>query len=81
MGRVFNKSEILALFNCSIYTARRLRPLARRAFNTARPLLVFMRTRNPWVRLRRVTDGWYVLFMIHPAKPSIFLVAQQKVNR
>jgi hypothetical protein len=40
-----------------------------------------MRTRNPWVRLRRVTDGWYVLFMIHPAKPSIFLVAQQKVNR
>jgi len=33
------------------------------------------------VRLRRVTEGWYVLFMIHPAKPRIFLVAQQKVNR
>jgi hypothetical protein len=25
--------------------------------------------------LRRVTEGWYVLFMIHPAKPPIFLVA------
>ena len=25
-----------------------------------------MRTRNPWVRLRRVTDGWYVRFMVNP---------------
>lgn len=40
------------------YTARRLRPFARRAANTARPPRVFERTRKPWVRLRRVTDGW-----------------------
>lgn len=39
-------------------TARRLRPLARRALITARPPRVFMRTRKPWVRLRRVTEGW-----------------------
>jgi len=38
-------------------TARRLRPFARRALMTLRPPAVFMRTRKPWVRLRRVTDG------------------------
>src|SRR3546814_153534 len=43
---------------CRPYTARRLRPLARRAFSTARPPRVFLRTRKPWVRLRRVTGGW-----------------------
>lgn len=32
-----------------------------------------MRTRNPWVLLRRVTDGWYVLFMIDPKKTLYFL--------
>src|SRR5690606_32894978 len=47
-------------------TARRLRPLARRALRTARPARVFMRTRNPWVRLRRVTEGWKVRFMVDP---------------
>jgi hypothetical protein len=31
-----------------------------------------MRTRNPWVRLRRVTDGWYVLFMIDLGKAKYF---------
>ena len=40
------------------YTAKRLRPLARRAFKTARPLLVATRARKPWVRLRRTTEGW-----------------------
>ena len=45
-------------------TARRLRPLARRALITLRPPAVFMRTRKPWVRLRRVTEGWYVRFML-----------------
>jgi len=40
-----------------LQTASRARPLARRALMTARPLRVFMRTRKPWVRLRRVTDG------------------------
>ena len=39
-------------------TPRRARPLARRARTTARPPRVFMRTRNPCVRLRRVVDGW-----------------------
>ena len=39
-------------------TARRLRPLARRARITAWPPRVFWRTRKPWVLLRRQTDGW-----------------------
>ena len=39
-------------------TARRLRPLARRALMTARPPRVFMRTRKPWVRARRILEGW-----------------------
>jgi hypothetical protein len=37
--------------------ARRLRPRARRRARTARPLLVAMRARNPWVRLRLITLG------------------------
>src|SRR5699024_10448223 len=48
-------------------TDSRLRPLARRALMTARPPRVFMRTRKPCVRLRRVTEGWNVRFMVvHP---------------
>lgn len=39
-------------------TARRWRPLARRARITLRPPRVRMRTRKPWVRLRRTTEGW-----------------------
>ncbi len=39
-------------------TARRLRPLARRRFSTARPEAEALRTRNPWVRRREVRDGW-----------------------
>ena len=39
-------------------TARRTRPLARRARMTARPPRVRMRTRKPCVRLRRTTEGW-----------------------
>jgi hypothetical protein len=31
----------------------------------ARPALVFMRTRKPWVRARLVLEGWYVRFMIN----------------
>lgn len=50
----------------SLYTAKRARPLARRAAITARPPLVFMRTRKPWVRFLLVTDGWYVRFMVIP---------------
>lgn len=44
-------------------TPRRARPLARRSRTTARPPRVFIRTRKPWVRLRRVVEGWYVRFM------------------
>lgn len=39
-------------------TASRLRPLARRALITARPPRVFIRTKKPWVRARRVLEGW-----------------------
>src|SRR2546422_6671720 len=38
-------------------TVSRLRPLARRRFNTFRPPLVFIRSRNPWVFFRRRTFG------------------------
>src|SRR5574338_750751 len=40
-------------------TARRWRPLARRAARTLRPPLVRERTRKPWVRLRRTTEGLF----------------------
>lgn len=40
-----------------LHTAKRARPLARRARKTARPPRVFRRARNPWVRWRRVLDG------------------------
>jgi hypothetical protein len=36
---------------------RRLRPLARRRFNTVRPPALRMRARNPCVRLRRMRLG------------------------
>jgi len=37
---------------------RRLRPLARRAFNTRRPPRVLRRARKPWVRTRLSLLGW-----------------------
>jgi hypothetical protein len=40
-----------------LQTARRARPFARRALITARPPRVFMRSRKPWVRARRVFEG------------------------
>jgi hypothetical protein len=39
-------------------TLSRARPFARRARITAAPERVRMRTRKPWVRFRRMTDGW-----------------------
>lgn len=39
------------------HTARRLRPLARRARITERPPRLRIRTRKPWVRLRRTLEG------------------------
>ena len=44
----------------AIVTTRRLRPLARRRLITWRPWCVFIRFRKPWVRFRRMLDGWYV---------------------
>ncbi len=43
-----------------------LAALARRALITARPPRVFMRTKKPWVRARRVLEGWYVRFIVVP---------------
>jgi len=51
------------------YTVRRWRPLSRRAFKTARPPLVFIRSRKPCTRLRRRTLGCHVRFGI--AKPLL----------
>lgn len=45
-------------------TARRLRPLARRRDRTARPFLVAIRARKPWVRARLIVLGWKVRFMV-----------------
>jgi len=42
------------------FTETRLRPLARRREMTARPLLVFIRVRNPCVLERRRRFGWNV---------------------
>lgn len=39
---------------------KRARPLSRLAFRIARPARVFMRARNPCLRLRRRLFGWYV---------------------
>lgn len=55
-----NNSIILVyvfLESALTYTAKRTRPLARRALITAAPLLVFIRTLNPWVRFLFMTDG------------------------
>ena len=38
-------------------TVRRLRPLSRRRFKTARPAFVEFRFRKPWVRFRFTLDG------------------------
>jgi hypothetical protein len=38
-------------------TLKRARPLARRARSTARPPRVRIRTRKPWVRFLRITEG------------------------
>src|SRR5581483_9853739 len=43
------------------FTETRLRPLARRRESTARPLLVFILSRNPCVLERRRRLGWNVL--------------------
>ena len=49
---------------CAAQAARRCRPLARRRLITSRPPRDRMRTRKPWVLLRRRLFGWNVLFTV-----------------
>ena len=63
------KQQIPVQLHEPVQTARRLRPLARRAAITARPPRVFMRVKKPWVRARFTLEGWYVRFMINPVGP------------
>ena len=58
-GLFVDRIELTGVANAFklFYTANRFRPLARRALITLRPFLVFMRVRNPWVRLRGVLWG------------------------
>src|SRR5262249_24917615 len=50
--------EALGDGRARVHTVSLWRPLRRRAEMTARPDRVRMRTRNPWVRLRRRLLGW-----------------------
>ena len=52
-------------------TATRLRPLARRREMTARPLLVFIRERNPCVLDLRRRLGWNVRLGIRELRSSL----------
>ena len=54
----FQTLQSLARNKTGAQTARRLRPLARRALMTARPPRVRMRARKPSVRARLTLDGW-----------------------
>ena len=47
-----------------------MRPFCRRRLRTARPFLVLMRARKPWVRRREVLLGWKVRFMIEILRPE-----------
>jgi hypothetical protein len=61
MDTRYDREEKLEVYSRNPgFTETRLRPLARRRDNTAAPLLVFMRVRNPcfFERLRRF--GWKV---------------------
>jgi len=55
-----------AQFHLDEVTVSRLRPFARRRFNTVRPFLVLIRTRKPCVRRRRRRLGWNVRFIENP---------------
>lgn len=58
VGRPHDARETADAAAAGAQTDSRLRPLARRAFTTARPPRVLMRTRKPCVRARRVFEGW-----------------------
>lgn len=55
-----------------------MRPLARRRDSTARPLLVFIRERNPCVFERRRRLGWNVRFGMRKLRSSL---AQDRVKQ
>jgi hypothetical protein len=57
-GQLAKGSMAKAADKTNCQTARRLRPLARRAAITARPPRVFMRVKKPWVRARLTLEGW-----------------------
>ena len=59
-----HRNSMFGLRSKTAQTANRLRPLARLALMMARPPRVFIRTKKPWVRARRVFEGWYVRFMV-----------------
>ena len=46
-------------------TVSLLRPFARRAANTLRPLAVAIRSRNPCLFFLLRLEGWYVLFIVN----------------
>jgi len=50
--------------NTLAQTDSRCRPLARRRAITARPLLVRILARKPWVRWRLMLLGWNVLLLM-----------------
>ena len=60
--------ERRTIANAPDQAERRLRPRARRARSTARPPLVRMRSRNPWVLARLRLFGWYVRFNEEPPR-------------
>lgn len=59
-----NDSSAWPAANAANQALRRARPLARRALTIARPFLVFIRARKPWVRFRLISLGWNVRFMM-----------------
>ena len=69
MRHCAQKSELSYYSRKPGFTETRLRPLARRREITARPLLVFMRERNPCVLERRRRLGWNVRFGIRNCAP------------
>jgi hypothetical protein len=76
MQRRTQKSDLSNYSRKPGLTATRLRPLARRREITARPLLVFIRERNPCVFDRRRRLGWNVRFGIRNCAPH-----KQKLDR
>ena len=62
------------------FTDTRLRPLARRRESTARPLLVFIRLRNPCVFERRWRLGWNVRLGMEKVSCSL-LLTEPVVNK